>query len=240
MTKKTSTRAIVQSGISQQAFNAIKKREEFEKSLQSDNPWKRSPLGIEAEKAAMAMMSTKHGLYAQIPIYCKGEKCPYSFQCELLAAELAPIGERCPMESARIAQEYAGYAEDFDIDSASQTDRVLMSEIISMDILAARATALMAKEKSPVQEITIGVNEQGEEIIQPAVSKAWEAYQAISKRRNETLQLMMATRKDKKKDDDAKEKTVQDILAEVVSSPDFDKVEERPADIVTSDRTKLK
>lgn len=219
----------------------IAKREEFEKSIQSNNPWRRSELGLEAEKAAMAMMGTKHGLYAQVPIYCKGESCPYSFQCELLAAELAPIGERCPIESARIAAEYAGYANDFDIDSGSQTDKVLMSEIISMDIMAARATALMAKEKSPVQEVAIGVDDNGEKIMQPAVSKAWEAYNAISRRRNEMLQLMMATRRDKQKNgNNDQERTAQDILAEVISSPDFDKVETRPSYITESNRTELK
>lgn len=216
-------------------------RERFETSLKSDNPWNRSPLGREAEKAAMSMLSTRHGLYARIPIYCKGETCPYSHQCELLPAGLAPVGERCPVETARIANEYAGYAEDFDIDNASQTDKVLLSEIVSMDILASRATALMAKEMTPVQDIVVGVSEQGQEIVQPSVSKAWEAYQAISKRRNEILQLMQATRKDKaKNNDDDTTQSVTDILAQVISDPNFDKIEERPANIVDTDRNKLK
>ena len=222
------------------ALSPEERRKEFERTLRSDNPWNRSPLGVEAEKAAMSMMSTRHGLYAKVPIYCKGDTCPYSFQCDLLSAGLAPVGERCPVESARIANEYAGYSEDFDIDNASQTDKILLSEIVSMDILASRATALMAKELSPVQEIAIGVSDDGDEIMQPAVSKAWEAYQSISKRRNETLQLMMATRKDKSKDDTPIQNTVQDILAQVVSDPDFEEVEQRPEDIVDTDRTKLK
>ena len=215
------------------------RRSKLEKAMSSSNPWNRSPLGIEAEKAAMAMISTKHGMYARVPIACKGESCPYAFQCELIKYKLAPVGERCPLETARMSEEFAGYAKEFDIDSASQTDKTLISEIISMDILLDRCQTLMAKEGTPVIDILAGISDSGEEIMQPAVSKAWEAFQAISKRRNENMQLMMATRRDRKNMDN--EKDVQkDILAEVISDPDFDKVEQRPDNIKETNAEDLK
>lgn len=214
-------------------------RQKLERAMQSENPWNRSPLGIEAEKAAMAMLSTKHGMYAKVPIACKGESCPYAFQCELLKYGLAPAGERCPLETARMSAEYAGYAKEFNIDEASQTDKTLISEIISMDILLDRCQALMAKEGTPVIEVLAGISDSGDEIMQPAVSKAWEAFQSISKRRNDNMQLMMATRRDRKSDD--KEKNVQqDILAEVISDPDFDLVEQRPDHIEETDPETLR
>lgn len=213
------------------------RRAKLENAMNSSNPWNRSPLGIEAEKAAMAMLSTKHGMYAKVPITCKGESCPYAFQCELIKYKLAPLGERCPLETARMSEEFAGYAKEFDIDSASQTDRTLISEIISMDILLDRCQTLMAKEGTPVVDILAGISDSGEEIMQPAVSKAWEAFQAISKRRNDNMQLMMATRKDRKNDKDDRDKQ-KDILAEVISDPDFDKVEQRPEDIKDTDDLK--
>lgn len=215
------------------------RRSKLEKAMSSSNPWNRSPLGIEAEKAAMAMISTKHGMYAKVPIVCKAESCPYAFQCELLKYKLAPLGERCPLETARMSEEFAGYAREFDIDSASQTDRTLISEIISMDILLDRCQTLMAKEGTPVIDILAGISDSGEEIMQPAVSKAWEAFQSISKRRNENMQLMMATRRDRKNMQDEKDNQ-KDILAEVISDPDFDKVEQRPDNIKESDSEDLK
>ena len=214
------------------------RRIQLENAMNSTNPWNRSPLGIEAEKAAMAMLSTKHGMYAKVPITCKGESCPYAFQCELLKYKLAPAGERCPLETARMSEEFAGYAKEFDIDSASQTDRTLISEIISMDILLDRCQTLMAKEGTPVIDILAGISDSGEEIMQPAVSKAWEAFQAISKRRNDNLQLMMATRRDRKDNQDDRDKQ-KDILAEVISDPDFDKIEKRPDNIEETDRKNL-
>ena len=215
------------------------RRAQLESAMNSDNPWNRSELGLEAERAAMAMLSTKHGLYAKVPITCKGESCPYAFQCELLKYQLAPVGERCPLETARMSEEYAGYAQEFNIDKASQTDKTLISEIISMDILLDRCQTLMAKEGTPVIDILAGISDSGEEIMQPAVSKAWEAFQAISKRRNDNMQLMMATRRDHKNDPDTEQKQT-DILAEVISDPDFDKVETKPDIIETTEHDDLK
>ena len=42
------------------------------------NPWGYSPKGQVAKSAAMAMLSTKSGLYARIPITFKGHGFPYS------------------------------------------------------------------------------------------------------------------------------------------------------------------
>ena len=41
------------------------------------NVWGHSIVADEGKKAAMAMLSTKNGLYAKIPLVCKGEGCPY-------------------------------------------------------------------------------------------------------------------------------------------------------------------
>ena len=45
---------------------AVANRKEFEKNL--SNMWGYSKTGIEAKKAAMAMLSTKTGMYAKIPL----------------------------------------------------------------------------------------------------------------------------------------------------------------------------
>lgn len=205
-------------------------RKKLESKLTAENPWNYSALGKEAAKAAMAMVSIKHGIYAKVPLVCKGKNCPYAFQCELLQYELAPTGEKCPIETARMAQEYKGFSSEFNLDESSQTDKTLVSEIISMNILLERCQMLMAKEATPVVDVVAGVTEEGEEIIQPAVSKAVEAFQTLVKRRNENLQLMMATRKDKKEIQN-NSKTTFDIIAETISKDDFETVEQKPEDL---------
>lgn len=164
------------------------------------NVWGHSSLGLEAKKAAMTMLSTKHGMYAKIPLVCKAESCPYSEQCLVLKYDLAPIGEPCPVETAEIEARYAGYSLDFDIEGASFTDRTLVSEIINLDIMIERCKSLMSKEGVPVVDVVAGIDESGNVLMRPEVSKAVDAYEKFTKKRNELYQLMQATRKDKKVD----------------------------------------
>lgn len=170
-----------------------------------NNPWGITSRAQQSVKLAMAALSTKNGMHARVPLVCKGEGCPYSDQCPLLPYDMAPIGEYCAVEIAQIDLRANGYAKDIDFDTASFTDKNLLSELIMLDVMLERCKALMAKDGTPVIDMAIGVDSEGNEIRQPAVSKAWEAYEKISKKRDQTYQLLMMTRKDKSKSKDEDE-----------------------------------
>lgn len=209
-----------------QLEEATNNRLNFERSLANSNIWNHSSLGVQAKAAAMTMLSTKHGMYARIPLICKADACPYAESCALLPYGLAPQGEPCPIETAQIELRYHGYSDDFQLDDSSFTDKNLISEIINLDIMMERCKALMAKEGVPVVDVVAGISEQGEEFFRPEVSKHFEAYDKAQRRRNELYQLMMATRRDKK--NDIKEvKSITEVLAEVMEADGF-VVEERP------------
>lgn len=210
-----------------QLEEAVNNRLNFERSIENSNMWSHSSLGLEAKKAAMTMLSTKHGMYARIPLICKADACPYAESCHLLPYGLAPQGEFCPIETAQIELRYAGYSEDFNTDTASFTDKNLISEIINLDIFLERCKALIAKEGVPVVDVVAGISESGEEFYRPEVSKYFEAYDKASRRRNELYQLMMATRRDRK-NDVSQEKSINDILQDAMELDGF-VVEERPA-----------
>lgn len=209
----------------EETCNAIANRENFEKNIK--NLWGHSEVGMEAKRAAMTMLSTKTGMYAKIPIVCKGENCPYAESCPLLPYDLAPVGEKCPIEAAQIELRWAGYDEDFDLEYSSFTDKAIVSEIINADIMMERCKALMSKEGVPVVEVVAGIAENGEVYTRPEVSKYWEAYERANKKRNEAYQLMMATRRDKKDKGEAS-KSITEILADAVTEGAFVEVEERP------------
>ena len=209
----------------EQRTNAVENRENFERNI--GNMWGHSDLGIQAKRAAMTMLSTKTGMYAKIPITCKAETCPYADSCQLLAYDLAPFGEFCPVETAEIELRYEAYSQDFDLESASFTDKCLVSEIINADIMMERCKALMAKEGVPVIEVVAGISENGEEIMRPEVSKFWDAYERASKKRNDAYQLMQATRKDKR-GLEVSTGSITEIIAEAVINDDFLKIDQRP------------
>ena len=183
-----------------------------------DNPWGLTPKALTAKKAALAMIATKNGMYARVPLVCKAEGCPYSDSCMLLAYDMAPEGEYCPTEIAQIEIRSAGYSQDIDYDSASFTDKNLLSELVTLDIMLERCKALISREGTPVIDIAIGIDNEGNEIRQPTVYKSWEAYEKISKKRDSVYQLLMLTRKDKKSDDSDDSISTSQMLRDVISS----------------------
>ena len=199
---------------------AIQHREEFERNL--TNIWGHSSLGLEAKKAAMSMLSTKNGMYARIPLICKGSRCPYAQRCPLLTYNLAPEGEACPKETAELELRYAAYDKDFDLDNASFTDKNLVSELINYDIMLDRLRALIAEEEIMTIEVVAGVSESGEEFTRPEVSKTWEAYERVEKKRNNVYDLMLATRKSNKSNKDEEgTKSITQVISEMMSANDF-------------------
>lgn len=194
-------------------------RELFEKEL--SNVWGHSELGVEAKKAAMSMLSTKNGMYARIPLICKANRCPYADSCRLLKYDLAPLGEPCPKETAEIELRYAAYQKDYDLDNSSFTDKNLVSDLINYDIMLDRLRALLAKEEVLTVDVVSGISEQGEEYTHPEVSKTWEAYERVEKKRNNIYDLMLATRKSNKKDGGDGDKSITQILSEIMSNNDF-------------------
>lgn len=207
---------------------AVMNRENFERNL--SNTWGYSNVGIEAKRAAMSMLATKTGMYARIPLMCKAESCPYSDSCSLLPYNLAPIGEPCPVETAQIEIRFAGYEKDFNLDNASFTDKNLVAELINHDIMLERCKALITKEGVLVTDVVAGVSENGEEFYRPEVSKHWEAYERIQKKRNEIYQLMMATRRDNKDKEGSGDDSITKAMADMFAT-DF-VVEERPEEYI--------
>ena len=200
---------------------AVENRKNFEAAIAASNLWGHSSMGLEAKQAAMTMLSTKTGLYARIPLICKADSCPYAETCPLLPYDLAPEGEYCPQETAQIEMRAYSYSNDIDIENASFTDKALLNEIIGLDIMLERCRALMAKEGTPVIEVVAGISDHGDEIRQPVVSKAWEAYEKISKKRNTAYQLMMMTRKDNKDQEVNQDDALSEILAKTISVEDL-------------------
>ena len=92
-----------------------------------------------------------------------------------------------------------------------------------------RCTSLLTKEGVLVVDVVAGVSENGEEFYRPEVSKHWEAYERIQKKRNEIYNLMMATRKDNKDKETNGEDSITRMMADMFTT-DF-VVEERPDDI---------
>ena len=208
------------------AQEALELRKNFEANI--SNVWGHSSLGMEAKSAAMSMLSTKTGLYAKVPITCKADGCPYEKTCALLPYGLAPLGEKCPWETALIETRYAGYMQDYDLDTASFTDSTIVSELINIDIMLERTKSLMSAEETPITDVVAGMTECGEQFTRPEISKAYEIYERNLNRKERLLDMMMGTRKSKKGDKE-QNISVMDLLHGAIDQTEF-VIEEKPDD----------
>lgn len=201
------------------------------------NIWGQDKKGAMAVKANMQMLSTKTGMYTRIPIFCKGDDCPYAESCITLAEGLAPVGHACPTEVAMITKKLVDYMDEFDLDKedASITDKALVEEIILMEIVMERCKALMSQEVNPIQMMVAGMSEDGNPIMQPQVSKTMEAYERASKKRNADYDLLMATRKNKKKDEEESKDDLMSIIDAAQDDPDFYNIDKRPEHLQDAD-----
>lgn len=170
-----------------------------------------SDKGRQALSVATTMRNTRHGLYARAPMICKGENSPCYKTCPLKEFDLLPDGERCPIEIAAIIDIFSGYCDSLQVDPQNIVDLGLVKELSQIEVTMDRCTDRIAQEDM-VQQVTVGVSENGQKIEQPQIHKALEIYDKMSKRKHEILKLLASTRQDQSKD----EKGKSDIAAELI------------------------
>lgn len=159
--------------------------------------WQFSDKGQQALVIARQMAAVKHGLYASIPMLCKGPACPYAGTCPLLAMDLAPVAERCPLEVSKIMKRFEQYSKELSIDEDNIVDMTLIKDLIDIDIQLIRADNKLAVDADFIQDVIIMITEHGDEITQPQIHKAVDYKDKLLKKRHDILGLLHSTRKDK-------------------------------------------
>ena len=123
---------------------------------------------------------------------------------------------------------YEEYKNDFNLEDGSFTDKVLVKDLINYEILLERCKSLLQTNGVLVEDVIAGVSESGDAFYRPEVSKHWEAYERIQKKRNEIYNLMIATRKDKNTGkSSSNDHSMSSMLDSILANEDFI-VEEKP------------
>lgn len=146
---------------------------------------------------SLDIYNTKHGLYAAIPMMCKGDACPYAEVCPLLAGGMDPSGTRCPLEIGMILKRYDEYKNEFNIDEDDVVDMGLVKDLVDYDIQLFRAENRIAMQADFIEDVVITVTEGGQEITAPRISQAADYKEKIMTKKHKVLQLMHSTRSDK-------------------------------------------
>lgn len=155
----------------------------------------------QAMRLANKMNKTRHGLFASIPLVCKGEDCPYASTCLAVMYDTAPVGDRCPMEIVSISQKFAQYCQELGVDETKAVDAGLVKELIDCEIIIDRCNQLIADEGDMIKNVVVGISEDGTAYTRPEIHQALNIKDRTQRRKNEILQLLNSTPKDKAKSD---------------------------------------
>jgi len=203
-------------------------------ALKMPSRWGYSAAGaLSKDLVSKHLNSQKTGLHSMYPILCNGSGCPYSTTCFAFKYNIQPpVGEPCVIETTKMEELTLAYDKDFHFDECSATDMLAIHELIHLDIMIDRCNALIAQELTPVIDVNIGVIQQtGDVITQPAISKYYEAYEKMSKRRSAIVDELNASRKAKRKDTPDTSKQRIDILRSKISDASFFDIEQKPDNI---------
>lgn len=183
--------------------------------LKEKGVWQLSEQGRRAKQIAMHMNNMKNGLYASIPIRCKGDNCPYIDSCPIYRLGEAPVGELCPVEISTIEQLAEKYIEELEIEPSDMIDISMIRDVVDMDISIMRCNKKLATDADIVQQVIVGVNEDGDPFRKPEVHKAYELQMRLIKQRRKLLEDLHGTRKEKAKDDRSKSFDISEYIAKL-------------------------
>lgn len=200
--KRTDKEMILDTSVAEGMSKHLKKMEmeKENRALQerkAPSAWKLSEVGRSAVSRGVALFQTDFGLYAAIPMLCKGEDCAYATLFPDLHSGVIEEGERCPVEVSFIMTKYDQYIKELDIQPDDAVDMSILRDLIDYDIQILRADNKMVLEGDFLKEQIVSIDDSGKPIFREDISPTANYKDKIQVRRNKTLEMLNSTRKDK-------------------------------------------
>lgn len=150
----------------------------------------------------------KHGMFAAIPLICKGEQCPYKAICTVNEANLDIMkGHRCPIEIGAIMARFEHWCNHFNINTSDDiiddrdiVDATLIRDLVDNEIQVLRAENKMAISADFISRTITTVDNKGKAYYKDEVSPEAIFKLQLLDKRYKILQLLNSTRKDKSKE----------------------------------------
>lgn len=169
----------------------------------------------QAKRLDIHLRKLSTGATAMTPMYCAGALCPVANRCPLVQMRnaedpkergdpqhgKAPVAKQCILEVQLIKEWVIRYFEEFDIDPNNFTEIGYINELADLMILEMRINMNLAKveNSSLIVDQTVGVDRDGDPIIQKQISPFIEMKDKIATRRSKIITLMVGDRREKYK-----------------------------------------
>lgn len=155
---------------------------------------------IEAEAEKFEL---KHGMFASVPLICRGKKCPYSETCRI-PESVRVVNDRCHIEIGAILSRFDSWCRHFDIDTSGSkiddkdlVDVMLIRDLIDIEIQIIRAENKLAITGDFIGKELAEVDKQGNPWYNQTVTPEAEYKLTLLDKRQKILNQLNATRKDK-------------------------------------------
>ena len=147
--------------------------------------------------------SSKHGMFASIPILCRGADCVYSDTCLVNKAQRI-VGNRCPQEISVIITRFNMWCNYFDIDISEEiipdkylVDATLVKDLVNTEILQLRAENKMAISGDFMETTIIDIDNKCKPYYGSVISPVSDYLMTLYDKKIKILNQLNATRKDK-------------------------------------------
>lgn len=152
---------------------------------------------IDALKEAVSRRYQKLGLFAQMPLVCKGSDCPYNSLCYEWQQGEVSVGDRCLPEMSSIFTYTTQYCQTLNITPDNFIDMTLIKDLVNVDLVIDRCNKILALTNL-VEDVAVTAVKNSI-IYKPEINRAQEILERMIARKEKLLQLLNATRKDQAK-----------------------------------------
>lgn len=150
--------------------------------------------------------SSKHGMFASVPIICKDTDCAYKDVCMVSPGERV-VGRRCPMEIAAILSRFEQWCAHFDIDTSQNViepkdlvDVTLIKDLVNIEVQILRAENKIALNGDFMADTLLDIDKKCQPYFGKIVAPETEFLITLQNRKDKILNQLNATRKDKASD----------------------------------------
>lgn len=168
--------------------------------------WGLQPALIQEISNMNRIYASKHGMFASVPIICRGKDCAYKDVC-MVSQQQRIVGQRCPMEIAAILSRYEQWCMHFEIDTSQNmirsedlVDATLIKDLVNIEVQMMRAENKIALNGDFMATTLADIDKKCNPYYESIVSPEVEFLQTLQNSKIKILNQLNATRKDKSAD----------------------------------------
>lgn len=168
--------------------------------------WGLNPALIQEISKSAMIRSSKHGMFASVPIVCQNQDCKYKDICTVSPVNRIP-GQRCPMEIGAVIARFNQYCNHFglnttddSIDEEDLVDATLIKDLVTIEVQQMRCENKIAMSGDFMSKTLLDIDKKCKPYYGDVVSPESEHLLVLQDKKVKILNQLNATRKDKAND----------------------------------------